>query len=155
MTILAPPTTTQRQFRAERLWARVQINNADECWPWSGHRNEFGYGHLRVNGRTQKAHRVAYALTNGDIRSDQVVMHRCDNPPCCNPAHLRLGTVSENNADRHAKGRSSIPVHPPKDRCGRGHRFTAENTYIRPRRGDRDCRTCIRIRQAKSRARTT
>lgn len=67
-----------------------------------------GYGAFRIsNGPTLPAHRVAWSLTNGrEIPDGLCVMHKCDNPPCCNPAHLRLGTVAENNADRARKGRN-------------------------------------------------
>lgn len=71
-----------------------------------------GYGQLGYNGRSEKHHRVIYAITNNltmdDIRG-KVVMHTCDNPSCVNPAHLTLGSVLENNRDAWAKGRRTPP----------------------------------------------
>lgn len=89
---------------AERFWSRVVITPG--CWTWTGSRNRKGYGYLNVNGLEKTAHRAAYALTNGPVPDGLWVLHRCDNPPCCNPGHLFLGTNADNVADRVAKGRT-------------------------------------------------
>jgi DNA-binding Xre family transcriptional regulator len=68
---------------------------------WTGARRPLGYGALSV----LHAHRVAYELVYGKIPPDLIVLHICDNPPCVNPAHLRVGTRSENTRDMYAKGR--------------------------------------------------
>lgn len=65
----------------------------------------FPYGRLRVNGKDILAHRYAYQLCHGEIPVGMCVLHRCDNPKCCNPAHLFLGTQLDNVKDRDAKGR--------------------------------------------------
>lgn len=77
----------------------------DACWPWAYGRDPQGYGQGPF-GWTRKAHRESYRLTHG-VRPERphVVMHTCDNPPCVNPAHLRLGTQSENILDSSRKGR--------------------------------------------------
>lgn len=54
-----------------------------------------------------RANRAAWVLVNGPIPDGMLVCHHCDNPPCCNPAHLFLGTNSDNIADRDAKGRQA------------------------------------------------
>lgn len=79
----------------------------DECWPWMGARNRaLGHGRLSIKGRLYFAHRIAIVRHLGmAIPPQTYVCHRCDNPPCCNPAHLFLGTSSENTHDCKLKGR--------------------------------------------------
>jgi hypothetical protein len=88
-----------------RFWSRVQQDAPDACWEWEGARHPFGYGSLSFQGRFVDAHRVAWELTNGPIPPGLHVLHRCDNPPCCNPAHLFLGTARDNSRDMCQKGR--------------------------------------------------
>lgn len=89
-----------------RFWAKVDRSGGpDACWPWTGPRNGDGYGQTTVGGRTVGAHRVAYARANGEIPDGLSVLHDCDNRPCCNPAHLRVGTQAENISDMYSRGR--------------------------------------------------
>lgn len=92
------------------------------------------------------AHVMAYVTEHGPVPPGMVVRHFvCDNPPCVNPEHLRLGTVGDNNRDMVARGRH----HQQKQtQCKNGHEWTAENTYTHSTRGTRECRTCHRQRQA-------
>jgi hypothetical protein len=80
------------------------------CWPWLlSKRGQNGkYGQVSYRGRPMRAHRTAWLLTNGPIPDGLLVLHRCDNPPCINPAHLFLGTHTDNMADRKAKGRNDL-----------------------------------------------
>lgn len=91
------------------FWSQVKQGAPDECWEWQGRRNDDGYGQIRL-GNTYRAHRIAYKLAYGSIPDSLWVLHRCDNPPCCNPAHLFLGTVLDNNRDAAAKGRRAAPT---------------------------------------------
>lgn len=93
----------------EAFWARVDVRGPDECWPWTGALNRAGgYGHLSWGGRTIYAHRLAHTLRKGPIPEGMQILHACDNPLCCNPAHLSAGTQAENIADMVAKGRHAV-----------------------------------------------
>lgn len=99
-------TKRPRKGFADRFWANVNQNG--ECWIYEARTPDKNwYGRVRRNGKTEFAHRVAYELANGPIPEGTCVLHRCDNPPCVNPAHLFLGTQQDNMADKVAKGRSN------------------------------------------------
>lgn len=87
----------------------ARMNAAESgCWEWQGARNARGYGcYYPAMGVKFLAHRYAYQQAFGAIPEDLEVCHRCDNPPCCNPDHLFLGTHVDNMADMVAKDRSS------------------------------------------------
>lgn len=92
-----------------RFWTKVERGDPDECWPWKRARFAAGYGAFGVNQTAYFANRVAYVLANREIIPDGVIVrHKCDNPSCCNPAHLLLGTDADNAADRIARGRSAV-----------------------------------------------
>lgn len=91
----------------KRFWSKVDIRGPKECWEWQAYRKPEGYGRFWLDGCTRYAHRVAWLLTYGPIPKKMCICHRCDNEPCCNPAHLFLGAYADNNTDRNQKGRSA------------------------------------------------
>lgn len=88
---------------ARDFWKDVHKGPA--CWEWCKYKIPSGYGQVGWQGKVQLAHRVAWVLTYGPIPDGFGVLHRCDNPPCCNPEHLFLGTHQENMEDMVSKGR--------------------------------------------------
>ena len=102
--------------QASRFWSKVKRGAPDECWEWQASRKPKGYGQLFINYHSAHAHRMAYQLTYGAIPDGMFVCHACDNPPCCNPAHLWLGTHRDNSADMVRKGRQKRPKTPPARR---------------------------------------
>lgn len=91
---------------AERFLGLLPDRPETGCWEWLGARANGGYGLFAVqNPRRITAHRYSWELHNGPIPAGMHVLHHCDNPPCVNPAHLFLGTASDNMRDMLAKGR--------------------------------------------------
>lgn len=93
------------------LLARVDRSGGpDACWPWTGHITERRpYGQFSRCGFSFYAHRAAADIAGLGVRRGLDVCHRCDNPPCCNPAHLFVATHRENLLDAAAKGRTARP----------------------------------------------
>lgn len=111
-----------------------------DCILWTGcFDHGTGYGRL---GR-RLAHRVAYEEAYGQIPRGLEIHHTCEVRACVNPAHLIAVTRREHKR-----------LHCRTTHCRRGHRFTSENTYVRPT-GQLTCRACAReraVRYRKARA---
>ena len=91
----------------EHFWSMVRRGDTDSCWEWQRGKGSSGYGSVCFRGKPWAAHRVAWILTNGEIPSGKQVLHHCDNPACCNPAHLYAGTIKQNATDRMRRRRAN------------------------------------------------
>ena len=94
----------------KRFWSKVDRRGGWECWPWTGATFASGYGAFRLEGKTVRAHRVAYQLSVEALEEDKVILHLCDNPICCNPVHLYQGTQADNLAAAGRKGHMTRAV---------------------------------------------
>jgi len=120
------------------------VRRPNNCLEWTGLRDKDGYGIITEDGVQKRAHRVAWALVYGPIPKGEVIRHYvCDNPPCCEPTHLRSGTQAQNIADRDAQGNN---WQLKKKHCPQGHEYNGKNLYVNPTTGYRHCRTCMAIR---------
>ncbi|MCJ2077799.1 HNH endonuclease [Methylobacterium sp. E-016] len=88
-----------------RFWAKVDVRGPDDCWPWTAGTDRAGYGKLKVDGRDVGAHRISCEIADGPIPAGLSVLHSCDNPPCCNPSHLKPGTGRRNLVEAVERGR--------------------------------------------------
>ena len=113
----------------------------DGCHIWTVARIAKGYGRLSNRGKSVTASRASYVIYKSEIPHGMQVCHSCDNPPCVNPAHLFLGTNSENQLDAVVKGRQWQVA---KTHCKRGHEYSGDNLYEGDNGKHRECRTCKR-----------
>jgi HNH endonuclease len=100
--------TLESRFRARTR------RTADGCFEWTGGRYPDGYGKFpaafsrlaAVTDRNARAHHVGWYVKHGEWPT-LCLLHRCDNPLCCDDSHLFEGTRAENAADRESKGRTT------------------------------------------------
>jgi hypothetical protein len=138
----------------EYFFHYTDVRGEDECWPWTGLRNRTGYGQLKgTKYRGRLSHCISWIIHNGPLPEGMRVLHRCDNPPCCNPKHLFIGTQADNVADMVAKGRNTHQGRGDKYKyvCPNGHERTIENTYFYPRSNQIACLVCRKAWWAKKR----
>lgn len=124
------------------FWSKVDRSRLGPggCWEWTASRFERGYGQFKHPSST-RAHRVSYELSYGPVPDGLKVLHRCDNPPCVNPAHLYTGTNSDNMTDRSRRGRL--------DGLARGQRHGSHTMPERRARGSRHGRSVLSESQVR------
>lgn len=116
MPTAGKPLPKPDDYNTRRFWSLVDRRlNPAACWPWKAAKAVKGYGRFKVDGRLESSHRYAYAIANDGIPDGPghhgfVVRHTCDNPACCNPAHLVLGEQRDNVLDMHERGRAPEAV---------------------------------------------
>jgi len=127
-----------------RFWDKIQVDGETGCWLWTASKN-WGYGVFSWDGRSRRAHRVAYAELVGPIPDglelDHVRARGCRHLNCCNPRHLEPVThaVNARRGDGAKRWRD-------KTHCPKGHPYDRANTIVRAR-GHRGCRSCDRARK--------
>lgn len=85
----------------------IKIEN-NGCWNWIGWKDRKGYGQAHFQSKRFFSHRLSWIFYKGEIPIGLYVCHKCDNPSCCNPDHLFLGTQKDNIQDMMKKGRGNI-----------------------------------------------
>ena len=92
----------------ERFNKCVQRDEASGCLLWVKSKSPSGYGKFRLNGKHERAHRVAFIMGGGELSAEKPqVLHSCDNPACCEFTHLRAGDQGENHRDKAWKNRGT------------------------------------------------
>lgn len=89
----------------DRFWSKVDKDDPDECWEWTGPTDNYGYGMFSLRKKKIRAHRVAYFIFTGKSITNKLVCHSCDNPLCVNPFHLWTGSHQDNSSDMKEKNR--------------------------------------------------
>lgn len=132
----------------------ARVIRSDGCWLWkSGHGSNGRPLFSRRGFGMEVAARTAYRLFRGQIPDGLQVLHECDNHRCVNPAHLKVGTQSQNMLDCSARGRWANQ-NSTKTACVHGHELRGRNLILRPN-GQRDCRACKVLRDRASRRRVS
>jgi hypothetical protein len=92
------------------FWGRVSKAGYNECWEWQGAKSASGHGRVMAEGKIWYTHRLAYEFSKGTLPAwsfDAEVQHSCNNPACCNPLHLWLGTRKDNMKTAGEQGKLS------------------------------------------------
>lgn len=128
----------------------------DACHPWVGPvRNDRGYGAFYVDGNRYVAHRWLLGHLRGRPLDwpAEIGCHTCDNPRCCNPKHLYVGSHHDNTMDAIARSGHPAAARRAQTHCVAGHPYDAENTHQSPN-GWRYCRTCKRNQSRRTATRS-
>jgi hypothetical protein len=141
---------TDEDYR-QRLKSKCVVDPLTGCWVYQGFRHKLGYGDFSYRGVNLRAHRVAYTLWKGEIPAGLDVLHRCDNPPCCNPDHLRTGDPVANSRECVERGRHHMAS---RETCSKGHPYAIYGKFRTDHPTWRICTLCVRERYQLEKQRT-
>lgn len=104
----------QDRFKANVALVQTR-DGMTPCWVYQGRQMRHGYCQMRIAGAPMhRAHRMVLFAFNGELPlPTDLVLHQCDNPPCCNPAHLRVGSHTENMEERAERNRTAVGTRVP------------------------------------------
>jgi hypothetical protein len=111
------PNDASSVFKAVNMLTGPIYNGPNEsirgtrCWPFTNKLNSSGRPYFRVQGKNYLAYRLVYELVNGELDAELMILHQCDNPKCCNPAHLKAGTRQQNSDEMKERERHGLPHH--------------------------------------------
>lgn len=138
MAVPENPSVNNKLFitrLTRRFWSKVRKTRG--CWHWTGLKDPVGYGKFTVKWSTFRAHRIAYILLKANIHNGKVLHHKCENPGCVNPAHLKPLTTWEHLMIGDTFQRRNVE----KTHCVHGH-VLAGNNLRKTKDGYRHCREC-------------
>jgi hypothetical protein len=129
----------------DKILQRIVRDKITGCWVWNGAKDSSGYGMVSRYGKRIRVHRISAEHYLGlPVNDKRVVLHLCDNPSCCNPAHLKGGTQKDNMVDCSEKGRTA---NLKKTHCKRGHLLDGDNLYVCKSSNGRPMRVCRACRK--------
>ena len=136
------PWKSTLETKKQHKWPHVRKS----CLEWQGLLDKDGYGRVKVNNTDSRVHRAFYEIWHGvKLKTEEVLLHECDNPKCFSPHHLKIGSQAENIRDMDEKGRR-VSANTFVTHCPYGHEYTESNTIVY-KDGKRRCRTCMKQRK--------
>ena len=90
-----------------KIRSNTTIDEKTGCWEWTGRVNQRGYAEVMIQKRHLYVHRVSFVIHHRPLQNGELVLHKCDNTRCCNPAHLYAGSYADNAKDAMARGRNT------------------------------------------------
>ncbi len=131
----------------ERFEEKINKSNSSDCWLWNGKIDPHGYSLFSIQGKWNRAHRVAYTLFIGPIPKNLTLDHLCRVRNCVNPNHLEAVTIKVNTL----RGTSFSVLNALKTHCPHNHPYSESNTYLY--KGERHCKSCNVVNMRNYRAR--